>query len=381
MKCLLFLGKFVLQIIYTIIKLFPIKKNKVTFISRQSNVPSVDIKLITSELIKHNIKPIILCKTLDKGIKNKILYLFHMFKQMYHIATSKVIVLDSYCIVVGILKHKKKTKIIQMWHALGAFKKFGKSIIGKTESKVDVKGVSKISAAEIAEIMGMHKNYNYVFASSKNAITGLSEAFGYNKSYFKIFPMARLDLIVSRENQKNLSKKIYERYPELKKKTTILYCPTFRKTNNDEDKIKELINDIDYKKYNLVIKLHPLSSYEINDERVIVDKFFNTYEMGFVSDLIITDYSAVVFELSCLSKPIYFYAYDKDEYIDNRDFYLNYDLDMPGPISSSANELLIDITTKKYDYQKLTMFREKYIANYHKSYTVDISDFIINLTK
>jgi len=376
MKFLLFLGKGLLQLIYTIIKLFPIKKNKVTFISRQSNVMSIDIKLISEELANYNIKSTILCKTLDKGLKNKILYLCHMFIQMYHIATSKVIVLDSYCIVVGILKHKKKTKIIQMWHALGAFKKFGKSIVGKTESKIDISGVKKVSAQDIAEIMGMHKNYDYVFASSELAIEGMSEAFGYKKDKFQIYPMARLDLIVSESNQNKVIDKIYKKYPNLKKKKNILYCPTFRKTNNDIDKINELIDSIDYQKYNLVIKLHPLTNCEISDKRVVVDREFNTYEIGFVSDIIITDYSAVVFELSCLNKPIYFYAYDKIEYIDNRDFYLNYDTDMPGPISYSIKELLKDISSKKYDYRKLSFFREKYIANCKVSYTGDICAFI-----
>ena len=70
-----------------------------------------------------------------------------MIKQMYHIATSRVVILDSYCIVISILKHKKKLTIIQMWHAMGAFKKFGYSIIGKSE------GTSK----KIIDLMRMHK--------------------------------------------------------------------------------------------------------------------------------------------------------------------------------------------------------------------------------
>ena len=67
-----------------------------------------------------------------------------MFKQMYHLATSRVVVLDSYCIVASVLKKKKGTTIIQMWHALGSFKKFGKSIIGKDESSVNISVMNKI---------------------------------------------------------------------------------------------------------------------------------------------------------------------------------------------------------------------------------------------
>ena len=48
---------------------------------------------------------------------------------MYYLATSKVCVLDGYCIPASILKHKKKLKIIQIWHASGAIKKFGYQIL------------------------------------------------------------------------------------------------------------------------------------------------------------------------------------------------------------------------------------------------------------
>lgn len=374
MKIVIQIGKFILNLIYDIIKIFPINNKKITFISRQSNKPSIDILLIEKEIEKENYKVVILCKKLEDGILAKISYIFHMFRQMYHLATSKVVVLDSYCIPVGILKHKKKTNIIQMWHALGAFKKFGKSIIDKK----DARGEMGINSKDIAELMGMHKNYDYLFASSNYSVKGFSEAFGYSKEKFKVYPMARLDLIIDKENEKNIKNKIYEKYPSLKKKKNILYCPTFRKEGHDLEKIEELISSIDYKKYNLIVKLHPLSKYNIKDSKAIIDKTFNTYEIGFISDLIITDYSAVVFELSCLNKPIYFYAYDKSSYIDNRDFYLNYDKDMPGPICETVEDLFTKINNK-YDYEKLKKFKEKYIADCKESYSKDIANFIISL--
>ena len=42
---------------------------------------------------------------------NKFKYFLHMFVQMYHIATSKVVILDSYCIVVSILNSVWTTAI------------------------------------------------------------------------------------------------------------------------------------------------------------------------------------------------------------------------------------------------------------------------------
>ncbi|MBC8844988.1 CDP-glycerol glycerophosphotransferase family protein, partial [Escherichia coli] len=42
------------------------------------------------------------------------------------------------------------------------------------------------------------------------------------------------------------------------------------------------------------------------------------------SDALITDYSSVIFEFSLMNKPIYFFAYDIDDYLDERGFYFDY---------------------------------------------------------
>lgn len=375
MKFFIIVGKFVANFIYFFFKLLP-TKNKITFISRQSNDASIDMILIENKLPK-DIKVVKLCKMIESGILNKIKYLFHMIVQMYHIATSKIVVLDTYCILIGILKHKKSLNVVQMWHALGSFKKFGKSIIDKDEAKK----VAGLNAEEVSNLMGMHKNYDYIFASSSHSSIGFSEAFGYPKTKFKILPMARLDLVISEENKRDISNKIYNKYQISKKKKTVLYCPTFRKDKTDRKVIQDLIDNFDYKKYNLIIKLHPLTNYKFKNSKAIIDKSFQTFEMGFVSDIIITDYSAVVFELSYLNKPIYFYAYDMKEYINKRDFYLNYEKDMPGKICNNLNVLLNSIENNEYDLDKINKFRKKYISDCKKSYTEDIVDFLITLIK
>lgn len=376
MKIIIKIGIVLLNIIYFLIKLLPVK-NKITFISRQSNNPSVDIELLEKEIHKDikNYKVVVLAKTLDSGIISKIKYLFHMIRQMYHIATSKIVILDSYSIAISILHHKKSLIVIQMWHALGAFKKFGLSIVGKEESRNN--DVS-VDSKELSKLMKMHANYSYIFASSYESSIGFSEAFGYPLNKFKIYPIPRLDLINDKDNVKKISNKIYKKYPELRKKKNILYCPTFRKDNSDYKSILKLLDSIDYNKYNLILKLHPLTKYDINDSRIIFDKEFNTYEMSFVSDAVISDYSAVVFEIAFMNKPIYFYAYDKNEYINKRDFYLDYDKDMPGVICTDINSLMKQID-KKYDYKRLNIFKEKYINACEQSYTKDIINFLKEL--
>ena len=103
--------------------------------------------------------------------------------------------------------------------------------------------------------------------------------------------------------------------------------------------------------------------------------------MAFVSDVIVTDYSAVIYEVSLLNTPICLYAYDKDTYIDSRDFYLDYDKDMPGKIYSNVDNMLSDISNEKYNMSKLSKFNNNYINKYKVSYTDDIVNFIKSLVK
>ena len=49
-----------------------------------------------------------------------------------------------------------------------------------------------------------------------------------------------------------------------------------------------------------------------------------------ISDMLITDYSSVIFEYALLGKPIAFFCYDLLRY--DRDFYLKYPDDLPGDV-------------------------------------------------
>ena len=53
-------------------------------------------------------------------------------------------------------------------------------------------------------------------------------------------------------------------------------------------------------------------------------------DLLFVVDLLITDYSSIVFEFSTLGRPMLFFAYDLDEYVAERDFYVPFEAFVPG---------------------------------------------------
>jgi len=116
-----------LRILYAPFKLFLKPQNKITMLTRQSNSVPVSYGLIEKALRERDgqIKIVILAKKLEGNMVKKLRYCFHIIEQMYHIATSKIIIVDGYCIPVSVLNHKPEQSFIQTWHALNVIKKFG----------------------------------------------------------------------------------------------------------------------------------------------------------------------------------------------------------------------------------------------------------------
>lgn len=369
------IGIIIINWFYSLLKLLPIQ-NKITYISRQMNTVPKDFQMIINNFKQkdNTYKHVVLAKRIPSGMIGKVMYCFHILSQMYHIATSKVVLLDTYCIAVSILKQRDSLIVIQLWHALGAFKKFGYSILDQKEG----------SSSQVAEVMKMHHNYTYVLSSSEYASNFFAEAFHVEKEKVIIYPLPKTDLLLNNELKNNIINKIYSQYPILKDgRKVVVYAPTFRKETELQLKegIVKLINNFDFNKHHLVIKTHPLTTFNLNDDRVIEDHTFSSLEFFHVADSIITDYSASLFEASLLNKPIYFYAFDYDEYMKDRNFYFDYKTTVPGKIYYNSRDLVLGLDNEEYDYKKLNDFKELMIKSPIKSYTDDFVDFMLKIIK
>lgn len=346
---------FCLNIIYLFFK--PLKvKNKAVMISRQSNNVNDDFRLLGGALRKRGFEVVYLCKTLDGGVDSsfaaKISYGFHMFTQMYHLATSKVCILDSYCPVVSILKHKKSLKIVQIWHSIGKLKKFGKQILDMEEG----------SSSAIADVMRMHKNYDAFYCAGKAYADVLSEGFGVGTEKCRIFTLPRIDLLKDKHYINSTKQKIYQKYPQLKEKENIVYAPTFRRDESRfNDYLNDFIKELDFEKYNLIVKPHPLSKVIINDSRVIFDKDFSTFQMLTCADKLVSDYSCIIYEAGILGIPLYFYDFDIELYKNTRGLVIDYSL-LPGYKEENAKQL-VESFEKDYDYDYLNSFINGIIDN------------------
>lgn len=373
MKLLIRAGQAVLQVIYQILKIFPVR-DKVVMISRQSNEPSVDFVLLREEIEREEpaVKVLFLCKTLDGGvnssIKGKLGYMCHMFRQMYHLATAKAAVLDSYCIVVSLLKHRAGLKVIQMWHSMGTMKLFGYTAVGSGEG----------SSREIAECMHMHENYDYFIAASPNYKDHLARGFHCDVDKAFICPLPRYDLLRSRAYKEKKRREIYTVYPKLQEKRLILYCPTFRKDEAQMGKALEGLIDHVPEDCSLVVKLHPLSKLDLSGENVYTADAFSSFDMLFAADYVISDYSCIVYEAGVLDLPLCFYTFDLDRYTLDRGFALDYEKEMPGILSGDPGIIMKAIEADTINIDSVRAFTDRYIERTEGA-TKKIAEFVISV--
>lgn len=376
---LLFIFKWHLRIIYFFIKLFTFRKKRVFFISRQFDEIPMNYKILIDELEKDNISSVVICKKVPTGlnsmlrnekksinIMSEILkifdYYFNMYKQMHYIATSKVVITDGYNITVSLLNHKKGTKVIQLWHALAAIKKFGYQTIGYPD------GLNP----KVAKMLCMHKNYDYVISGSKAMNKYFAEAFNIDIKKVLDIGTPTIDFLLKPND--DIVKKIYKEYPRLKKKINILYAPTFR--SDGSNNADELISNIDSDKYNLIISLHPKDIAKKDDKVICIDrKKYSTLDFIRVSDYVITDYSAVAIESCVLNKKVIFYVYDYDEYNKENGININLFKELPSTYKD-IKDLMNMLDNKKYNEQEFQKFRKKYVANINGGSTKKLIDLI-----
>ena len=373
MKIIVSFAKIFLGILYFFMKLCPVE-NKVVLISRQANRPSLDFQLIKHHISKQDpaVTVVTLCHTLEKRLNARILdiikYGFHMLKQMYHIATSKVVILDTYCIVISLLKHRRNLQIIQIWHSMGSMKKFGYTTLDTEE------GVP----SKTAHLLHMHEHYTCVLASSPAYSKDLAAGFNCDENIIKIMPLPRTDLLRSANYRKKKRAEIIAAYPALKDKKIILYCPTFRKCEDEMQKAVERLADaLDEHNEVLVFNPHPLSKITIDCPHVLRGTRFSSFDMLFAADMVMSDYSCIVYEAAFMGIPVYFYNFDMDKYIHERGLAIDYYKEIPGPSSSDAKQLIHEIHTQPYDMERLKEFSDKYIK-YNGHAGKDIANYILS---
>lgn len=296
-------------------------------------------------------------------------------KFLYLYATSKVVVVDDYFRLLNTVKKRRGVHVIQLWHACGAFKTFGFTRLGKS-------GGPKQNEPN-------HRMYDYAIVSSREIAKHYAEGFGISDDNVVATGIPRTDVFMNREYAETVKERFYTRYPNLKEKKIILFAPTFRGKGqmsayyptdafHPEALLKKIGND-----YAVLIKLHPyckerfVISEEYKDRIIDFSDDVELNDLLFVTDLLITDYSSVIFEASLLDIPMLFYTYDLYLYIRERDFYYDFEGFVPGKIVYSENEIAESIENSDFEQDKVSSFKYKFFDKLDGNSSQRVADLVL----
>lgn len=322
---------------WKICTLFPVNKNKVVIQSFNGRDFCDNPKYIALQLLKKNPRLVIYWalndmekSSLPQGIRPlKFKSLFYAF----HMATAKVWI-DN--IRKPYIFKRKNQIYIQTWHGGFGLKNIEKDAANSLEA-VYLQTAEK--DAEMTDLM----------ISNSHTLTKLyRDSFWYEDGEILECGLPRNDKLFGFTEQEvyDVREKLsIPRYVKI-----ALYAPTFRKNKSLD------VYDLDYKmlakklgerfggEWIILLRLHPnvfvLSNNIEFDNKIIYNAslYSDIQELYMISDVVITDYSSVMFDFMILNRPCLLYASDVEEYRKDRDFFVSID-SLPFPMAQNNEEL------------------------------------------
>lgn len=307
----------------------------------------------------------------ESGHKIKIIYkpssLFEYIKLSFILSKTKVLVIDSQS-PAAYIKVSRKTYIVNVWHASGAYKTLGFDTIRDNSDKDH----------EEVRIQRIFSRTDYFICSSPEQAKIYAQALKLPLNKFIPLGIPRTDKYIS-DNQSNHLKKN-------KNKISVLYAPTFRgrKKRSNVVLLKKVIdtfksrNDIE-----IAYRGHPTTQVnKIENINNVSNKQLD--EIIYSFDVLITDYSSILFDFLLIDKPFILYVPDLEDYTTN-EFPLYFDPGeiAPGYVARTETEI-INLIEKICIYKKYNInykLKKMMLSSCDGQSTKRVAEFIESLTE
>ena len=277
----------------------------------------------------------------------------------FYLATSRVFVVDDYFFPIYAIRPRDGTTIIQTWHACGAFKKVGYSLLDRSF------GADEMLVGRVP----IHSNYDVCLVASQTAAPAYAEAFRQPMERFRSdLGIPRTDVFFGDDRLARIGAAVRAKYALPEGRRIILFAPTFR---GDRITNARAADDLDLgalqrvlgHDHIVLVRLHPFvrSETAIGPElggfAIDVSDHPDINELMLVADVLVTDYSSAIFEFALLNRPMAFFAPDYEAYERERGFYLDFRSDVPGPIFETTDALADYLRAGEFDLERVARFR------------------------
>jgi CDP-glycerol glycerophosphotransferase len=222
--------------------------------------------------------------------------------------------------------------VVQTWHGTPAKR------IGNDQPHMARDPRPPIWHRQAAEVRG----WDLLLSQSPWATPVLRKAFGYKGEILES-GLPRNDVLNSPDRD-TLAAAIRERLGLVEGKRVVLYAPTWR----DYDRKNAMVK-LDLAKtrealgadHEILVRAHPMQAMPaVPDIAHDVTTYPDMADLLLVADVLVTDYSSVMFDFAATGKPIVFYGYDLAKYSAKRGLYVDLPELAPGPLLSTSAEVV-----------------------------------------
>lgn len=285
-------------------------------------------------------------------------------------STAKVIFLHESSSLLGLVELRPDAKVVQLWHGCGVFKKIG----------LDTADLPGYKSRASYEKYPEYKYCSCVTIASPELSWVFEQFMGIPKEAGIIRPLgvSRTDCFFDDDYRAECYRKLYENIPQAEGKKVVLYAPTYRGVGVervapdalDIAAMQRALSD----EYVLIIKHHQT----VKELPAIPQEAQGSFafdmtrgcnmdigELMTVADVCVSDYSSLVFEFSLFERPMAFFVYDLEEYVDNRGLYYDFEEITPGPLCRTTQDLIgfLREADEGYDTSEVVAFKNKFMSS------------------
>ena len=301
------------------------------------------------------------------GLAAKIAYLLHLIGATWALQRARVTVIDNAWLPAHITTPRAGCSVIQVWHAEGAYKRFGHA----------TRGASSGADGALHELI--HHGYSEALVSSENVRSAYAEAFQMPLDRVHAVGPLRGAWLTSPASVAARKAALLAQHPELSGKRVLLYAPTFRgRGAHRETQLTispEAIAAALPQDWIVAIKAHPLLPFTSQSTGaqltsggcVTLDAATPVDEIFPIADALFTDYSSSIFLWSLLERPLLLTVADADAYAQDPGLFLDpRSSESIGTCVSSAQEVVAALTavgpSAAVDQARQRAFAERYLG-------------------
>lgn len=338
------LQNWILPVVYRIYKHRPVKKGYVLLADCHNDHIPYSMTYMYETLCAMGVEPYCFFLDFKKHGAGKIM--MHMLRFMKAYAQAEAVFICDYYLPAASCKKRKETQLVQLWHACGAFKKFG------YDAPEDIPEIYK------GNPMG---NCTLVTVSSNLCQSIYAKAFHLPESAVLPLGISRTDGYFNETYKQRCQELFHLHYPKAKGKKVLLWAPTFRGNAGRPvveglEAVEELKEKLGNQWY-VMIQLHPHLQKKTTKETGAM----TTEELLVCADVVMTDYSSILFDGMLMGKPVVLFAPDKQQYLKHRGLYLDYNR-IPAVHVRDQSELVYAVKSALTDVQDTRQFCEEYVG-------------------